>query len=195
MRLGETVTFGGSGLDRAAHLRGKALPLWPAAGVILLWRGRVLLDGDGRLARLASTHALAGEAASAIFLGEPETPVFAQDISGWQPEEPVGPDAFVDAQIQRHPGLPEDWGFHELRAVMATLTPREAELAATARALCEWHRTHGFCAACGARSTPVQAGWQRNCPACGAQHFPRTDPVVIMLITRDNRLLLGRNGN
>ena len=195
MRLGETVTFGGSGLDRAANLRETAATLWPGAGVILLWKGRILLDDAGRLARLASDHPLAGAAGSAIFLGEPETPVFAQDISAWTPEAEITPAGFTDTQVQRHPDLAPDWGFHELRAVMAALTPREAELAATARALIEWHRTHGHCASCGAKSVAILAGWQRSCPDCGAQHFPRTDPVVIMLITRDNRLLLGRNEN
>jgi len=100
---------------------------------------------------------------------------------------------FFDPSVQRHPALAGDMGFRELRGVMAALTPREAELAATARALLEWHRTHGFCAACGARSEVVQAGWQRQCPACNVQHFPRTDPVVIMLITRGNSVLMGRS--
>jgi NAD+ diphosphatase len=64
---------------------------------------------------------------------------------------------------------------------------------ATAKALLHWHRVHGFCAACGARSDLSHGGWQRSCPACGAQHFPRTDPVVIMLVTRGNSVLLGRS--
>lgn len=74
-------------------------------------------------------------------------------------------------------------GFTELRGVMTQLTAREAELVATAKALLQWHRSHGFCAACGAKSDMAQGGWQRTCPACAAQHFPRTDPVVIMLVT------------
>lgn len=193
MRLGEIVTFGPSGLDRDAALRETAETLWPQAEVILFWRGRVLLDAKGRVQRLATHHPLVGDFASAVFLGEPETPVFAQSLD-WTPAEDPDPAGFIDTQAQSHPDLPGT-GFHDLRAVMASLTPREAELAATARALLEWHRTHGFCAACGARSVPVFAGWQRSCPECGAQHFPRTDPVVIMLITRDNRLLLGRNEN
>jgi NAD+ diphosphatase len=81
----------------------------------------------------------------------------------------------------------------DLRAVMAQLTPRDAELAATAKAVLGWHASHGFCATCGARSEVAQAGWRRDCPACGTQHFPRTDPVVIMLVTRGDRVLLGRS--
>lgn len=76
---------------------------------------------------------------------------------------------------------------------MAQLTPREAELAATAKAILHWHHTHGFCAACGARSDLTQGGWQRTCPTCATQHFPRTDPVVIMLVTHGNAVLVGRN--
>jgi NAD+ diphosphatase len=100
---------------------------------------------------------------------------------------------FFDPSIQRHPALDEAYGFAELRGVMTDLTPREAELAATAKAVLHWHRSHGFCAACGAASEMTQGGWQRSCPACGAQHFPRTDPVVIMLVTHGNSVLLGRS--
>jgi NAD+ diphosphatase len=76
---------------------------------------------------------------------------------------------------------------------MTRLDARAAELAATAKAILHWHASHGFCAACGAATQVTQGGWQRTCPACGAHHFPRTDPVVIMLVTRGNALLLGRS--
>lgn len=61
------------------------------------------------------------------------------------------------------------------------------------RAILGWHSNHRFCARCGARSDIALAGWQRICPSCGAQHFPRTDPVVIMLVTHGNSVLLGRS--
>ena len=96
-------------------------------------------------------------------------------------------DRFHDLSEQQHPGLGNDTGFAELRRVMTHLTPRDAELGATARAIAGWHVSHRFCARCGHESQMVQEGWQRLCPACGAHHFPRTDPVVIMLITRGNR--------
>ena len=201
MRIAETVTFGGSGLDRAANLRRDAAgvaALWPGARVLLMWRGRPLLRGGAGLGWLAAEHALAGGLDSAIFLGldggaDGGLAVFAQDISAWAPVEPMATSAgFFDISVQPHPDLADDLAFHDLRAVMALLTPRDAELAATAKALLEWHRGHGFCAACGAKSDMVHAGWQRSCPACQAQHFPRTDPVVIMLITHGNQVLLGR---
>ncbi len=64
---------------------------------------------------------------------------------------------------------------------------------AEAKALLAWHARHRFCANCGAKTASAQAGWRRDCPACQAQHFPRTDPVVIMLAIRGDRCLLGRS--
>jgi len=61
-----------------------------------------------------------------------------------------------------------------------------------AKAVLDWHRRHGFCAQCGAPSRMVCAGWRRDCDACGAQHFPRVDPVAIMLAVDGDRCLLGR---
>ncbi|GAA4323425.1 NAD(+) diphosphatase [Pigmentiphaga soli] len=61
-----------------------------------------------------------------------------------------------------------------------------------AKAILHWHQRHGFCANCGAASAMASAGWRRDCPACGAQHFPRVDPVVIMLAVDGERCLLGR---
>jgi NAD+ diphosphatase len=63
---------------------------------------------------------------------------------------------------------------------------------AQAKSLIGWHCRHRFCSNCGAATDIVQAGWRRDCPACGVQHFPRTDPVVIMLVVNGNRCLLGR---
>ena len=197
MRHAETVTFGGSGLDRAAHLRGDPVAqadFWAKGRVLTLWKGRPLVDAGQTIAWLSSDNPLSGQPNTAIFLGfSHDTPVFAQDVSAWEPAAEIAPSTgFFDAQVQMHPDLPDSTGFHELRAVMAQLSPRDAELAATARALLEWHRSHGFCASCGAKSDMTNAGWQRNCPVCNTSHFPRTDPVVIMLITQGNRLLLGR---
>ncbi|QGX99492.1 NAD(+) diphosphatase [Roseovarius faecimaris] len=200
----ETVTFGGSGLDRVAELRGDAQAIDYARSqgltrTIVLWRGKPLVRAGelDRLVRLPLEHpALADATLPPILLGREESGilVFATDISGW---EPAGPEAeslgaFVDQSEQRHPDL-EDAVFAELRRIMTRLTPRDAELAATAKALAGWQESHRFCARCGAESEMILSGWQRSCPACNAQHFPRTDPVVIMLITHGNRTLLGRS--
>lgn len=199
MRKAETVTFGGSGLDRAATLRrdpGSLARALEHGRILALWRGKVLASDAGGLAWLRPGDPALLLAREPVFLGlDDGQPRFAADLSDWQPE--AGAEAvqagFMDPSVQHHPALAPDIGFHELRAVMTRLAAREAELAATGKALVQWHRSHGFCAACGAASLMAQGGWQRTCPACGAQHFPRTDPVVIMLVTRENSVLLGRS--
>ena len=197
MKHAEQVTFGGSALDRAAHLRADADKLResPKAVAIVLWRGKPLMWEPSSLVRLPADHPELAYARQWIFLGQEDgVPVFAADLSGWEPDHDhaeVG--AFVDQSRQVHPDLPGGASFAELRAQMTHLTPRDAELAATAKGLLEWHRTHGFCARCGTASEISQGGWQRTCPDCGAHHFPRTDPVVIMLITHGNDVLVGRS--
>ena len=70
--------------------------------------------------------------------------------------------------------------------------PSEAATYAAARSLIDWHARHGHCADCGTPTTTFRAGWGRKCPACAAEHFPRTDPVVIMLAEHRGRVLIGR---
>jgi NAD+ diphosphatase len=200
MKGAEEVTFGGSGLDRAAHLRSKPdelalMMVDPAARLTALWRGKPLLAEEGG-GWLATDHPILAEALEPpIFLGLDEgAPRFAVDISAWEPDEvPESVGAFLDPTEQRHPSLSPEIRFAELRTHMTRLSPREAELLATAKAVTGWHLGHGFCAKCGARTVPAVAGWQRDCPACGARHFPRTDPVAIMLITHGDSVLMGRS--
>jgi len=202
MKRAETVTFGGGGLERAAHRRNDTdwLDAALARGKILpLWRGKPLVQSADATALgwVTPSYRLVDESKDApIFLGltADETPLFATDVSHWEPE---GVDLsalgqFLDPSQQAAPELAGPV-FAELRAIMTRLTPLDAEIAATAKAVLGWHRTHGFCAKCGAASEIVNGGWQRSCPACGASHFPRTDPVVIMLITHGNSVLLGRS--
>lgn len=200
MKDAEKVMFGGSGLDRAAEFRGDAARIAAClrtGGVLPIWRGKPLLDTHTRQpVFLEAEHEVFASAREGeLFLGLDEgVPRFARDISPFEPEtntEMVG--QFTDPSEQRHPALPETQVFAELRANMVMLTPRSAELVASGKALMEWHRTHRFCAKCGHPSEIIEAGWQRVCPACEARHFPRTDPVVIMLITRGNAALMGRS--
>ncbi|WP_135505942.1 NAD(+) diphosphatase [Roseovarius aestuariivivens] len=201
----ETVTFGGSGLDRAAELRGDPEEIVTRisegrAETVVLWQGKPLVTGAARdsLVRLAPDHPVVIEAGGAPLLlgrGEAGKIILAVELEAWSPPDldQTQLNAFSDPTEQWYPGLPEDYVFAELRRIMTRLSPRDAELAATARALFTWHSTHGYCSRCGEKSEIVQAGWQSRCPACGGNHFPRTDPVVIMLITRANKVLLGRS--
>lgn len=194
------LAFAAAGHDRCAELRGDAarqavLLSDPDTRVLPMWRGKPLI-GAARLGWVrADSPVLRHGVQPLTFLGLDPTPRFAADISGWEPDalDRTALAMFQDTTEQHFPGLPEDMRFRDLRAWMTGLPSADAAVAATARALFNWHRTHGFCAACGSASEVAMAGWQRACPACGAQHFPRTDPVVIMLITRGNRALLGRS--
>ncbi len=88
----------------------------------------------------------------------------------------------------------EDLKLIDLRSIAAAgLVPvPEASMLASAKALLAWHARRGFCSNCGARTNVGAAGWRRECPNCGMHHFPRTDPVVIMLATAGDSCLLGR---
>jgi len=77
-------------------------------------------------------------------------------------------------------------------AVQGVVPADELGILAAAKALLHWHAHHRFCSQCGAPSSVSCAGFRRDCGACGAQHFPRTDPVSIMLVQRGDRCLLGR---
>lgn len=78
-------------------------------------------------------------------------------------------------------------------AVQGLVDARHLPPLAEAKAVLQWHLRHRFCSNCGAATQAVDAGWKRLCPSCKAEHFPRTDPVVIMLIVDGERCLLGRS--
>jgi len=108
---------------------------------------------------------------------------------------PAKPELFLgfDGDVPRFSAIeavaPSAWSAFPL---MAVLHPDDAPLFAAVLSLSRWHERHRFCANCGHLSDIVRGGWSRKCPACGAEHYPRVDPVVIMLAEHDGRLLLGR---
>lgn len=199
MRNAEDVTFGGSGMDRAPDLRAGWKDLIKAGEgqCIVLWRGKPLMAEAGLVRIALDSPMLAETKVPLVFVGKEDdgTLIFAADISAWEPAlQDIGTvGQFVDASLQTHPAAPEGAVFAELRSVMTKLTARDAEIVASAKANFEWHRTHRFCSKCGNPSDMTMGGWERQCPSCGAKHFPRTDPVVIMLITHGNRVLMGRS--
>ena len=208
MRIAEQVTFGGnSQLDRLVHERrdGAAVDkLWEETDTkaLVLWRGKVLVEegaeGGLSLGLLQADHEVLADAGGApLLLGRIGGSVrFAADISRWVPgDAPATLGGFDDPSRQHHPALLKTFGFAELRNIMTLLAPADAELAVMAKAILGWHETHQFCANCGAKTAVALAGWQRNCASCERQHFPRTDPVVIMLITHGHDLLIGRSAN
>lgn len=201
MQDNEAVTFAGGSLDRAAHLRGGDLAGLMAqkdALALVIWRGKPLVDLDGpHLAWMPLDAAVLHEASNTpIFMGlQKGAPRFAFDISNWEPEE-TGTDnvsILLDENHTGHPSLPDTLKFVDIRGIMGQMSHDDAGDAATVKGIFEWHSFHKFCANCGAETHVSQAGWQRECPACERQHFPRTDPVVIMLVTDGNDMLLGRS--
>ena len=97
----------------------------------------------------------------------------------------------LDATLMEPP--PDDGAVTmDARSVAAIIDGGEASILAEARSLIDWHARHRFCAQCGTPSVVASGGWVRHCPNCGAHHFPRVDPVVIMLAVRGERCLLGR---
>jgi NAD+ diphosphatase len=183
-------TFAGNPLDRVSYRRSDAEWLaqqlaTPESLAIALWNGKPLVEtaagGGVQIAYLAASMArvLAGGPERLLFLGLwKETAIFAVDLDG--DADPA------DGPLE---GLGR---FEDLRAVAMTLPGTEAGILATAKSMFEWRRRHRHCAACGAVSEVAEGGWKRICLACRAQHFPRTDPVVIMLAVKGERCLLGR---
>ena len=106
-----------------------------------------------------------------------DRPVFAIDVSQ-EETPPVAPDA---------------GSFTDLRAVAGLLPPGEASILAHARGMMHWRVKHRFCGVCGHGMETRSAGNALSCPGCGAQHFPRTDPAVIMLVVRGDQCLLGHS--
>jgi NAD+ diphosphatase len=105
------------------------------------------------------------------------------------------PDLFLgfDGENPRFSAIePASAGAFSAFPLMALLDEHDAPLFAAALSLARWHGRHRFCANCGGASEIVRGGWSRACAACAAEHFPRVDPVVIMLAEHDDRLLLGR---
>jgi NAD+ diphosphatase len=143
-----------------------------AACVLVTDGAHVLLDGE-RLALVPPAEAPAGER---IVLGR-----LLDD-----PEGPVHLAVHVDRLDESEPGRTDT------RTAATQLGEADAGLMVHAVGLAQWHRTHPHCARCGQPTEPAEGGHVRRCPACGAAHFPRTDPAVIMLVTDGDRALLGR---
>jgi NAD+ diphosphatase len=178
-------------LDRMAHRRGdegwiRALLTGERAVVIPVWRSKNLVapGNEPRAIMLPSAEAaaLCTDSGAVAFLGMiGETPHFAVDLS--HVEDPFVLDCIA--------GKGE---FVDLRTVGSLVGHDEAALLAYARGLFHWHRQHRFCGACGSPTVMREAGHQRLCtnPQCGTEHFPRTDPAIIVLVSRGDHALLGR---
>jgi NAD+ diphosphatase len=192
-----------AGLDRSGHLRKDEAWLASAFAsddtrVLLMQNGMPLVEGGAPpsgggpvgmpfegsrpLLWLGPQAAMLSDRARRLFLGlTPKgSPVFALDL----------PQSFSLASSPIA-GLGV---FEDFRAAASAMDNADANAASTARSVFEWHRRNGFCANCGTATSVIEAGWKRVCDDCGAEHFPRVDPVAIMLAVRGDNCLLGRQG-
>ncbi len=181
--------YAGVILDRSAERRGDAV--WietlfrdPESRLVPVWRSRnLVVEGAPPEAVFLSPGDFAPPPESVMFLGlHEQRAYFAADISHIE-----------EVELPRLVG--ERGRFLDLRAVGGAIDRQHGGLLAYARGLAHWHSRHRFCGVCGAPTVSAEAGHLRKCTsaACGTQHFPRTDPAVIMLVTHGERCLLARN--
>lgn len=200
--------YASPGFERAASRRRE--PQWiraalalPSSHFLPVWRNRNLViesEGAQPAAALLSRHALASPFAQAlsdpeevlakgevVFLGLVEERAhFALDLSPLE-----APLAAVEAlPPEAAEGAAGTLAFTDLRQVGALLERQQGALLALARAMLFWHSRHRFCGLCGSPTQSEEAGHVRRCTGCDALHFPRTDPAVIMLVTRGEEALL-----
>ncbi len=185
----EGLALARAGLDRRADLRARpdllaTLLADPGTRVLDLVEDAapVLDGGSGTAARvgLALRAPDGDDPAAALFLGT------GRDDAGQEA-------AYVALVTTDGSRAREGTELRTLRQVGAQLGDRDAGIFTTALAMANWHRTHRYCPRCGAPTEPAQAGWIRRCPVDASEHYPRTDPAVIMSVFDDeDRLLLAR---
>ena len=184
----KNLWYTGAPLDRISHLREDAA--WVAARrrskdtrLVPVWRSRSLVHTEDDRALLLTVEEagdLLDTAQHEVVLGlEGDTLYIGLDLSHL--EDPYG-----------HPRIEAEGAFEDLRQIGPVIPAEEGAILAHARGMMTWHQRHRFCGVCGAPTEVSHAGHQRNCTNCNAQHFPRTDPAVIMLVHKGDNCLLGR---
>jgi len=180
----EIYSFAGNPLDRVSERRRDKE-----------WVASLLADPQSRILPLYNL--------------KPAIPDMLRPALGWQPLAPwreaieagaiciflgIGEDHRAYFSIDAtSAGIPADAENTDVRTLAPLVPASEAAILAEARSLIDWHSRHGFCAQCGTPTNIGSAGWTRRCPNCRASHYPRSDPVTIMLVVRGERALLGRN--
>lgn len=188
--------FANNPLDRASYRRADAtwvaeqiaessslfVPFYRLAPFVLPEEGDNAQKDVGWL-KMGLLKELGGADPLLIFLGinKRGKSLFAVDVSDLKNPE-------------NHPSLKGLGAFEDLRglAMAGAITPSELAILAQGKSMIDWNQRHRFCSACGSPSNIAEAGYKRVCPSCKAEHFPRTDPVVIMLATYGDKCFLGR---
>ena len=200
MDLDTLPLFSQVNLKRKAHLRNsKQLIDLKNCFHLLIWKGKLLFrfnDGKPFPYLIEKRVKFMDKLSNYIFLGEFENKnIVLWDMSDSKEvlgsTEQIG--SFSDGEKNYHPDLPKGTYFCDLRNLLPLLNTKHANLCATAKGIYEWHKQVNFCPSCGGNLSSEKAGWEKVCQKCNFKQFPRIDPVVIMLITKGNDILLGRS--
>ncbi|MGF1462562.1 MAG: NAD(+) diphosphatase [Maricaulaceae bacterium] len=180
------IAFAGAPLDRCAPKRKDRA--WVAEQLAHPQaRAVVLHEGDPFILTEGAPGFVNQAGLAALTLAEPGVLLLGRDG--------VGPVLAAPIASREDFPLAPFGAFENMRAAATRLEPQDAALLGHAKSLLGWHAKHLFCAVCGAPTELAEGGAKRSCPACGADHFPRVDPVVIMAIIRGDNVLLGRQNN
>jgi NAD+ diphosphatase len=187
------IPFAGSSLDRASEKRTDSN--WieskrrdPSSLILPMWRLEPFILGSEKsgppfelgLVRAGIAESLMSGDALCIFLGlDGDRALFALDVSDAADPANAGPLAGLGY-------------FRDARVAGSMVSIKDSAIIAQAKAMIDWHQRHGFCPKCGAPTKLMDAGYRRLCGKCNAEHFPRVDPVVIMLATHGEACLVGR---
>jgi len=192
--VSKALWYTGAPLDRLSHRRaddgwmnGKLYD--ETSRIVAVWRDKSLVHNEDEAALLPTV----GEAKELLDAGRHHSflgmtggvAYFGVDLS------------HLEDPYEAHPHIDSNGVFEDLRKVGPALEQGEGSILAHARGLMFWHRRNGHCGVCGAPTQAEKAGSQRRCtnPDCNTEHFPRTDPAVIMLVHRGDNCLLGRTRN
>ena len=168
--------FTGSPLDRADRLRSDVAAF-----------NEALNDWRGRLLSLAGLDPMLTSEGELVWQSMAEAPIDAEFVLLGLIED--RPHFAMLAEGDGHPiRSPALW------QALSLMPSDQAAIYGAARSVIDWHNANGFCGRCGGETKLFRAGWGRRCTQCNAEHFPRTDPVVIMLAEHEGKALVGRQG-
>ena len=201
--------FSETNFNRSAKMRQKTSQLAhlirnPQTKHILIWRGKILFNFSSntpRIGLISHNHKFwynlnAVPIENGKFVGfQEDTALFYHDIPDWNDLETknLKEEPFLDESRHSHPAISNSFAFCEIRSLMTVITKSDAAILTTVKGIYEWNNVTNFCNKCGSATINTLSGWEKVCSACNIKHFPRTDPVVIMMVFNEDKALLGRS--
>lgn len=209
MTLSKKFLFSETNFERSAKTRENSQELTrllkhSKTKHILVWRGKILFDfslDEPRIGQIAHYDNFWNSAnkvniKNGTFIGfQDQSAIFYHNIPDWNNLETneLTVSSFSDETRNLHPSLSKDFAFCEIRSLMTVIEDADTRMLAAIKGLFEWNKVNSFCSNCGVKTLQVLSGWERICKSCNLKHFPRTDPVVIMMVYHKDKALLGRS--